>query len=64
MWPAALAGDKGDRADWIDNAPLEVSIKPVIPSKSNEDRTKRKVEFDKPADRDCNIVERLFGWPK
>ena len=64
MWPAALAGDKADRADWIDNVLLEVGIKPVIPSKSNEDRTKQKIEFDKPTDRDRNIVERLFGWPK
>lgn len=63
-WPVALAGDKGYRAEWIDDTLLEIDIKPVIPSKSNEDRTKRKVEFDKPAYRDRNIIERLFGWLK
>ena len=63
-WPAALAGDKGYRADGINDALLEVGIKPVIPSKSNEDRTKRKIEFDQPAYRDRNIIERLFGWLK
>lgn len=36
-WPAALAGDKGYRAEWIDDTLLEFGIQQVIPSKSNED---------------------------
>lgn len=36
-WPAALAGDKGYRAEWIDDTLLELGIQQVIPSKSNED---------------------------
>jgi len=32
-WPVALAGDKGYRADWIDEALLELGIRPVVPSK-------------------------------
>src|SRR6188508_2875914 len=38
-WPVALAGDKGYRADWIDEYLLGHDIAPVIPSKANEDRT-------------------------
>lgn len=63
-WPAAIAGDKGYRAEWIDEMLLEVGVRPVIPSKQNEDWTKRKVEFDKERYRDRNIVERLIGWLK
>lgn len=63
-WPVALAGDKGYRADWIDEYLLELDITPVIPSKSNEDRDARPVEFDKEAYRDRNIIERLIGWLK
>jgi transposase len=63
-WPIALAGDKGYRADWIDEYLLELGIQPVIPSKVNEDRDARPVEFDKQAYRDRNIVERLIGWLK
>jgi transposase len=63
-WPVALAGDKGYRADWIDDYLLELDIKPVIPSKSNQDRTARPVKFDKRAYRHRNIVERLIGWLK
>ena len=36
----------------------------MIPSKENEDRTTRPVEFDKEAYRRRNIVERLIGWLK
>lgn len=61
-WPAALAGDKGYRADWIDETLIAMGITPVIPSKSNEDRAARLVEFDREAYRDRNIVERLIGW--
>ena len=32
-WPEALAGDKGYRADWIDEYLLELEILPVIQSK-------------------------------
>ena len=63
-WPVALAGDKGYRADWIDEYLLDLDIKPVIPSKSNEDRDARPIEFDKQAYRDRNIIERLIGWLK
>ena len=63
-WPVALGGDKGYRADWIDEYLLELGIQPVIPSKENEDRDARPVEFDRDAYRRRNIVERLIGWLK
>lgn len=63
-WPVALAGDKGYRAEWIDDYLLGLGIQPVIPSKSNEDRDARRVEFDRDDYRDRNIVERLIGWLK
>ena len=63
-WPVALAGDKGYRADWIDDYLLDLDITPVIPSKANEDRAARPVKFDKRTYRDRNIVERLIGWLK
>jgi transposase len=63
-WPAHVAGDKGYRADWIDEALLAMEITPVIPSKAREDRSERLVEFDKQMYRARNIVERLIGWLK
>ncbi len=63
-WPLALAGDKGYRAEWIDETLLATGIAPVIPSKSNEDRDARAVEFDREKYRDRNIIERLIGWLK
>ena len=63
-WPVALAGDKGYRAEWIDRYLLDLGISPVIPSKSNENRTVRPVAFDKDAYRQRNIIERLIGWLK
>jgi transposase len=63
-WPVAMAADKGYRADWIDAYLLDLGIKPVIPSKENEDRDARPVVFDKDLYRDRNIVERLIGWLK
>lgn len=63
-WPFALSGDKGYRADWIDSHLLGLGIQPVIPSKENEDRHARPVEFDKEAYRRRNHVERLIGWLK
>lgn len=63
-WPVILAGDKGYRADWIDEYLIELDIAPVIPSKENEDRDARLVEFDRDAYRQRNIVERLIGWLK
>lgn len=63
-WPAALAGDKGYRADWIDEYLLDLEIQPVIPSKANEDAGARPVAFDRGAYRRRNIVERLIGWLK
>jgi transposase len=63
-WPFALGGDKGYRADWIDEFLLELGIEPVIPSKENQDRGARLVDFDREAYRRRNIVERLIGWLK
>ena len=63
-WPVALAGDKGYRADWIDDLLLELGISPVIPSKENENRSAGPVEFDREAYRRRNIVERVIGWLK
>jgi transposase len=63
-WPVSLAGDKGYRADWIDAHLLELGIKPVIPSKANEDASARVVAFDKAAYKERNIIERLIGWLK
>lgn len=63
-WPVALAGDKGYRADWIDEYLLDLEIRPVIPSKENEDRESRPVVFEREQYRRRNIVERLIGWLK
>jgi len=63
-WPVALAGDKGYRADRIDRYLLKLGIKPVIPSRENEDRARRLVSFDKNAYRRRSIVECLIGWLK
>lgn len=63
-WPASLAGDKGYRAEWIDQMLLDLGVEPVIPSKANEDRDKRAVNFDKAKYRKRNIVERVIGWLK
>lgn len=63
-WPVAIAGDKGYRADWIDEMLQNMDILPVIPSKTNEDREARGVDFDKERYRQRNIVERLIGWLK
>jgi transposase len=59
-----MAGDKGYRANWIDEYLLKLGISPVIPSKENEDRDARPVPFDREAYRRRNIVERLIGWLK
>lgn len=64
LHPKAVAGDKAYRSDEIDEQLIERDIRPVIPSKSNEDRTERKVEFDREQYRNRNIVERLIGWLK
>jgi transposase len=64
VYPAKLAGDKGYRADWIDDYLIDLGIQPVIPSKENEDRAARPVEFDRESYRDRNIIERLIGWLK
>jgi len=63
-WPIAIVGDKGDRANGIDEMFVEMGITPVIPSKKNENRDARTVTFDKERDRQRNIVERLIGWLK
>lgn len=64
MRPVALAGDKGYRADWIDEYLIDRGIRPVIPSKANEDRDARPVEFDREQYRKRSIVECLIGWLK
>jgi transposase len=63
-WPVAMAGDKGYRADWIDRYLIGLGVDPVIPSKANEDRSARLVEFDVDAYRRRGIVEDLIGWLK
>ena len=63
-WPVAIGGDKGYRYDWIDNYLMALDVIPVIPSKVNEDRDARPVEFDFDTYRRRNIVERLIGWLK
>lgn len=63
-WPVALAGDKGYRANWIDAYLLALNITPVIPSRESEDRSARRVEFDRELYRRRNIVERVIGWLK
>ena len=62
-WPVAMAGDKGYRADWIDQYLIDLGMTPVIPSKENE-QSHREVEFDREVYRDRNIIERLIGWLK
>jgi transposase len=42
----------------------DMGITPVIPSKENEDRSTRMIDFDKEKYRRRNIVERLIGWLK
>ena len=63
-WPVALGGDKGYRAEWIDQYVLDLGVRPVIPSKENEDPAARPVKFDRRAYRRRNIIERLIGWLK
>ena len=63
-WPVYLAGDKGYRAHWIDEYLLDLQIIPVIPSKENEDRSSRVVDFEKELYRQRNIIERVIGWLK
>lgn len=48
----------------IDEALLERGIIPVIPSKANEDRSTRQIEFDRMSYRRRAIVEQLIGWLK
>lgn len=62
--PAKLAGDKGYRFDWIDRWLLDRKITPVIPSKINENRQARLVNFDGPSYRRRCIIEQLIGWLK
>jgi transposase len=52
------------RADWVDEYLLGQGIKPVIPSKENEDRAARAVEFDRDLYRKRSLVECLIGGLK
>jgi transposase len=63
-WPVALAGDKGYRADWIDEYLLQLGIQPVIPTAKNQDRDQRPVKFNKRLYRCRHIIENLIGWLK
>lgn len=63
-WPVAVSGDKGYRAEWIDEYLLDLGITPAIPSKTNEDREARQCDFDQELYRQRNIVERAIGWLK
>ena len=62
--PIALGGDKGYRADWVDEYVIDLEIPSVIPTQDNQDRATRPVEFDHELYRSRNIVERLIGWLK
>jgi transposase len=62
--PVRLAGDKGYRMDRIDEALMERGIIPIIPSKSNEDRSSRIVQLDETQYRRRSIIEQLIGWLK
>jgi transposase len=64
LFPIQLAGDKGYRAEWIDQYLIDLDIEPVIPSKSNQDDDARSMQFDAAAYRGRNIIERLVGWLK
>lgn len=64
LHPVRLAGDKGFRADWIDEYLMDLGIVPVIPSKVNENPELRPVVFDEAAYVGRNIIERLIGWLK
>lgn len=64
LHPEAVAGDKAYRSEAIDEQLTERGVRPVIPSKSNEDQTERKVELNQEQYRDRNIVKRLIGWLK
>ena len=62
--PPRSRATKRYRAGGIDDTLIDLEIRPVIPSKINEDRDTRPVTFDREADRDRNLVERLIGWLK
>lgn len=62
--PAKLVGDKGCKAEWIDQWLLGRQITPAIPSKKNEDRDCRAVEFDRASYRRRSIIEQMIGWLK
>jgi transposase len=63
-WPDALAGDKGYRANRIDEGLDYLGIAAVIPSKQGDHDDRRKVPFDRETYRSRNIIERLIGWLK
>lgn len=59
--PKALAGDKGYSSKPIRQLIKDLSINPVIPTRSNETTDEN---FDSKAYRRRNIVERAIGWLK
>lgn len=54
----------GYRADGGDLYLTEKRINPDIPSKANEERNARTIDFDLDGYRQRNIIERLIGWLK
>lgn len=63
-WPVALCGDKGYRADWIDELLEGWDIWPIIPRKANERPGRTERYFDRSFCRGRNVIERLVGWLK
>ena len=62
--PKKLAADKGYSVPRVRDWLRARGIRPVIPSKENEDRAARPVEFDKEKYCQRNVIERLIGWLK
>ncbi|WP_020467582.1 transposase [Singulisphaera acidiphila] len=55
---------RGGFSTKIDEYLIGLGIVPVIPSKENEDRSARPVEFAKPTYRRRSLVGNLIGWLK
>lgn len=64
IFPAAVAGDKAYRAEWIIEWLEQRGIQPVIPEKGDRADDEHNPAFDRELYRRRNIVERLIGWLK
>jgi transposase len=62
--PAALAGDKAYRAQWIIDWLEKRGIEPVIPEKGDRANDVNHPEFNRESYRRRNVIERLVGWLK